>query len=144
MVPNILYYHAIGKIAFCLCDIWTASILRKILKKTCELESDKIEGLVALWALNPLIFNVSTRGNADTMVALMVVGVLSLLLDRSIWRSGMLFGFVVHFKIYPIIYALPIYFWIDMKRGSFFTKRRVQFTLISASTFFAIVGFFYL
>ncbi len=144
MVPNILYYHAIGKIAFCLCDLWTASILRKILKKTTELEAGKIEGLVALWALNPLIFNVSTRGNADTMVALMVVGVLSLLLDRSVWRSGMLFGFVVHFKIYPIIYALPIYFWIDMKRGSFFTKRRVKFTLISACTFFAIVGFFYL
>jgi len=63
--------------------------------------------------LNPIIFNVTSRGNADTMVAMMVAGVLLLLLNRSIFLSAVLFGFVVHFKIYPIIYALPIYFWID-------------------------------
>jgi len=78
------------------------------------------------------------------MVALMVVGVLSLLINRSTYRAAMLFGFVVHFKIYPIIYALPIYFWIDHNKGSFFTPRRVKFTLVSAATCLGIIGFFYL
>lgn len=101
--------------------------------------------MVGIWALNPLIFNVSTRGNADTMVALQVVGVLLLLLQRRIVSAALLFGFCVHFKIYPILYALPIYFWIDMNRKpwSFFTIDRVKFTLISAFTFLGIVGFFY-
>lgn len=34
MVPNVLYTHAFGKIMFSLCDIWTAIILRWILRKT--------------------------------------------------------------------------------------------------------------
>ena len=40
MVPNVLYAHSIGKIAFCLCDIWTARILRSILQKSTELKDN--------------------------------------------------------------------------------------------------------
>lgn len=78
------------------------------------------------------------------MVGIMVVGVLYLLINERYKSAAFLYGFVVHFKIYPIIYALPIYFWIDYGKGSFFTKNRVYFTLISAFTFLGIVGWFYL
>ena len=54
-----------------------------------------------------------------------------------------MFGFVVNFKIYPIIYALPLYFWIDRDEGTFFTKKRVMFTLVSAFTCLGIIGFYY-
>jgi len=113
MIPNITMLHSFGKFMFCFSDIWASYILQKILKKTTKFSAEKIDGLVLIWALNPLIVNVSTRGNADTMVGLMVVGVLNMLLDERYKSAAFLYGFVVHFKIYPIIYALPMYFWID-------------------------------
>jgi len=113
MIPNVIWHHGIGKVMFCASDILIAIMIKKILSLTTELSEKAISTLAAIWTLNPLIFNVSTRGNADTMVAMVVIAMLLVLLNKRIWLGGFLFGFVVHFKIYPVIYAVPIYFWID-------------------------------
>jgi len=55
-----------------------------------------------------------------------------------------MYGFVVHFKIYPIVYAPCIFFWLDHRKGIFFTRNRVRFTLIASGTFLGLLGFFYL
>jgi len=125
MIPNIVWHHGFGKILFCISDLLVAMMIKKILNLTTELEKSKINILAALWTLNPLIINVSTRGNADTMVVMNVIAVMLALLNRRYKLAGFLFGFVVHFKIYPVIYALPIYFWIDHHNHKFFTKNRL-------------------
>ena len=72
--------------------------------------------------------------------------------------AGLVYGLSVHFKIFPIIYSIPFYLFIDCDRKAiyegkkswfqviftnFFTKNRVIFTLVSASTFLSLTGFFY-
>jgi len=80
MIPNVIWHHSIGKIMFCFSDILIGYLLKWILEKTTELGWKAISTLVAIWTLNPLVFNVSTRGNADTMVVFVVLAMLVMLL----------------------------------------------------------------
>ncbi|CAO3580897.1 unnamed protein product [Absidia cylindrospora] len=70
----------------------------------------------ALWLLNPMVANISTRGNAESLLAIMVLGTLYLILTRRFYPACALFGLAVHFKIYPIIYAVPLLFLLDNDR----------------------------
>ena len=73
----------------------------------------------------------------------MVLMVTYHLLRKKYTQAALWFGLVVHFKIYPIIYAIPIYFYIDKERSTFFTRNRIRFTLVSASVFLFLTTFFY-
>lgn len=77
------------------------------------------------------------------------------LVQAAIW-----YGAVVHFRIYPIIYAIPIIFFLDDDYPSAFTRisyrkqssesllawlspERITFGLVSGGTFFALTGICY-
>ena len=62
----------------------------------------------ALWLLNPLVANISTRGSCDALEIGMVVGALACFERRLYGASGALYGLAVHFRVYPIIYAPSI------------------------------------
>jgi phosphatidylinositol glycan class M len=113
---------------------------------------------VAFWVFNPVTVGMSTRGSNDNIIALLVFASLYFLLKKQYVVAGLVYGLSVHFKIYPIIYSIPFYFFIDCDReailkgkksicslifSQFFTKNRVVFTLVSASTFISLTGFFY-
>lgn len=61
------------------------------------------------WLYNPYTFTISTRGSCDALIAVLLL----LLLRVLAWRgstlnnlfAGFLYGFAVHFRVYPIIYA---------------------------------------
>lgn len=169
-VVDILIHPLAGKFIFSLIDIFASWILFKILAniktyKTLKGEetSTLIENketinqnefrsisdkdatiLVSLWAFNPLAIAVSSRGNADTLISSMVLVVLYLMLKKKYVLAAICYGFVVHFKIYPILYALPMYFFIDNeKKPGFFTKNRLLFVFLSAGLFLALLGIFY-
>eukprot|EP00744_Colponema_vietnamica_P001746 GILI01002857.1.p1 GENE.GILI01002857.1~~GILI01002857.1.p1 ORF type:complete len:561 (+),score=74.53 GILI01002857.1:70-1683(+) len=57
--------------------------------------------------------NISTRGNADSIVCALVLATLYFLFKKRVVLSALCFGMSVHFKIYPIIYAIPIVFLLD-------------------------------
>ena len=72
--------------------------------------------------------------------------------------GGLVYGLSVHFKIYPIVYCIPFYFFIDCDRKAIlegkkslcsllftnlFTKNRLIFGLVSAGTFLSLTGLFY-
>lgn len=146
MVPN-LFWDGFGKTLFVITDILCAHYMRKILSLTTKLSANTIDNMTAFWVFNPVIISVSTRGNADTLISLMVLMTLYYLVKGNITKAALIFGFAVHFKIYPFIYALPMYFYIDDKKPKFmgiFTKDRVKFALLSASVFILFIGFFYL
>jgi phosphatidylinositol glycan class M len=111
-----------------------------------------------VWLFNPFSIVISTRGNAESLIGLLVVAALYCLLTKRLILGAILYGLSVHFKIYPIIYALPLVLFVkyhhqrghQQKRSgkkqedtfiSAFvdlfriTREQVVFTLVSGGTF---------
>ena len=80
---------------------------------TCRCSGTAAARYAAVWLLHPFSINISTRGNADALVGVLVLGSLHLLLRRRIRASAVLYGLSVHFKLYPIVYALSFYLFLD-------------------------------
>lgn len=121
------------------------------------------------WLFHPFSINVSTRGNAESLVAILVLLSLYpisapfrkysltfcryLIFTDNITLGAFFYGLSVHFKIYPIIYSIALYFFIDHIRptprnnqpriGKLFTRNRLVFFFVSASTFLILTSWMY-
>ncbi|CAL1596611.1 unnamed protein product [Knipowitschia caucasica] len=107
LTPNIYLFMAFGKILFILCDVLSGLLIYKILRLR-GLSSKTSLGVSSLWLLNPLPMGVSSRGNAESILAALVLGTLLCMEARRRTCAALLFGLAVHMKIYPVTYALPI------------------------------------
>lgn len=117
MTGNILLFESFGKVLFSVVDVVTVLLMNRLITMTSKSINDSTRSfLLNIWLLNPLTIQVSTRGNADTIVVFLVYLTLYLLLKKKYFAAALAYGFVVHFKIYPIIHALPMYFYIDHER----------------------------
>ncbi|OMJ95430.1 hypothetical protein SteCoe_1195 [Stentor coeruleus] len=137
LLPN-SWLFCFGKIIFILADLWTGLIILKILK-----HHNYSESYTAIWLLNPLVFNISTRGSSDSISSLLILSTVWLLENHKLTSAGICYGLAVHFRIYPIIYALALYLYIDHDKKSFFTYKRLKFTIISAGVFLILGTVFY-
>ena len=102
-----------GKLVFIAFDLLVGHLLYQILhnlghsKSTCQYSA-------LMWLFNPLCATVSSRGNAESVIAWLVLMALSLLLQGRIAASAVFYALSVHFKIYPVTFALPIYLYLGM------------------------------
>jgi phosphatidylinositol glycan class M len=115
LTPNLLIHPSFGKWLFALADIGVGALLHGILVRR-GMPAQRALWFDALWLLNPMVANISTRGNAESLLALMVLGALYLVLVRRFYPACALFGLAVHFKIYPVIYAVPLVCLLDHDR----------------------------
>ncbi|KAI9329885.1 GPI mannosyltransferase 1-like protein [Obelidium mucronatum] len=102
-----------GKALFCASDVAAAWSIARIngLRLRSNNNNHSLEAL--LWALNPFVAVISTRGNAEALIAALVLAVVLLLMRGRVAAAALLFGLAVHLKVYAVIYALPLWFYID-------------------------------
>ncbi|KAI9099886.1 PIG-M-domain-containing protein [Phlyctochytrium arcticum] len=166
LLPNVYLHPIWGKILFCAADIFVGWVIYDILiarglsvSRSCKYS--------AIWLLNPFIIAISTRGNAESIIAASTLAILwALVVCKNRHLAAVFFGIAVHLKIYPIIYALPLVLFLDenftnarMVRAenrtpeqmrsiytfisSLFRKERIEFGLLSGATFFLLTGWMY-
>jgi GPI mannosyltransferase 1 subunit M len=155
---NVAVHHLAGKIVFCILDVLMGMFMWSLIES--QNRNRKYTMLyVAFWIYNPVTVGMSTRGSNDNIIATLVFASLYFILKKQYVIGGLMYGFSVHFKIYPIIYCMPLYFFIDCDRKAilegkksfcsiiftnFFTRNRIVFTLVSASFFIALTAGFYI
>lgn len=150
---NHLLFYSFGKVVFVCCDLCVAFLIHQILALRGVGRSKRTFS-VSLWLLNPLTATVSSRGNAESILAVLVLLTLYLVMCKRLYLSGFFFGLAVHMKIFPVVYSLPLFLFIDDNYVTnadlgvsplesralqrFFSPQRARFSLASVATFTAI------
>ncbi|XP_075442152.1 GPI alpha-1,4-mannosyltransferase I, catalytic subunit isoform X1 [Ascaphus truei] len=119
LTPNIYLTELYGKLLFICCDLMAAHLINKILIHR-GVDSDSARWYTASWLFNPLPMAVSSRGNAESVLAVLVLLVLYYVQRRDLMKAALMFGLSVHMKIYPVTYLLPIALCLqtEMAHGS--------------------------
>uniref|UniRef100_A0A668AXY0 GPI alpha-1,4-mannosyltransferase I, catalytic subunit n=1 Tax=Myripristis murdjan TaxID=586833 RepID=A0A668AXY0_9TELE len=161
LTPNIYLNPMFGKLLFIICDVLSGLLMYRILCLR-GLGSQAACRMCSLWLLNPLPIGVSSRGNAESILAALVLGTLLCMEGRRLVWAAMLYGLSVHMKIYPITYALPICLTLrtpDTGAGeekerqtwrrllgfirSFLNQELLLFAGVAAGVFCGLTSFFY-
>ncbi|KAG0315317.1 hypothetical protein BGZ99_007528 [Dissophora globulifera] len=112
LTPNIYLNESFGKWIFTGANLLIGVLIQKILRLRGMSESRAVK-FNAIWLLNPMVANISTRGNAESVIGAMVLGSFYLIMKRRIGWGAFFYGLSVHFKTYPIIYSIALLVMMD-------------------------------
>jgi len=144
LVPNITVLPEFGKILFIICDLIVGYFIYEFLKMFKVKSKVMLVTLTSIWLLNPFVITISTRGSAESILDMLVMATLYCFATKRLTLGSILYGFSVHFKIYPILYSLPILYMLDGNYHGVKTKlinsSRIKFFVLSAGTFFLLTG----
>lgn len=132
LIPNVTLCEDFGKILFSATDILIAISIRNILaRQRC---SRPMKDFCAfLWLYNPLTLVISTRGNADSLAVLLVTLTLDFFQRDKIQLAGLLHGMSIHFRLYPLMFSLPMF--LSLRKDNRFLPNKDQWKLISNCVF---------
>lgn len=113
LTPNVWISSIFGKLVFILSDLLVGHLLYQILHKMGHSEVKCLYSAL-MWLFNPLCVTVSSRGNAESLIACLVLMTFFLLLQEKIAASALFYALSVHFKIYPLTFAFPLYLYLGL------------------------------
>lgn len=116
LVPGVLLHPVYGKVLFAAADVLVGRYVHRIVR-AAKFGERKATFCAALWLYNPVTLTVSTRGNADSLVSLLVVFVAHGVLKGRDAAAALAYGFSVHVKMYTVVYALPLYLCLQQKQA---------------------------
>jgi len=144
LVPNITVLPEFGKLLFVVCDLIVGYIIYEFLKMFRVTSKILLVSLTSIWLLNPFVITISTRGSAESILDMLVMATLYCFATKRLTLGSILYGFSVHFKIYPILYSLPILYMLDSNylgvKAKLVNSSRIKFFVLSAGTFFLLTG----
>ncbi|KAF2453858.1 GPI mannosyltransferase 1, partial [Lineolata rhizophorae] len=129
--PRWLWF-SFGKVLFAAGDVVAGVLIAAILRKSKDkgglgMDTEIAMRFAAVWLLNPMVAQISTRGSAEGLVDTIVVALLWAVLERRVKLAGVLLGLAVHVKIYPFIYGGAVLWWMDEERmGPISSSRRTK------------------
>ncbi|NXD79986.1 PIGM mannosyltransferase, partial [Halcyon senegalensis] len=118
LTPNVYLAEVFGKLLFVAGDLAAAVVVYRALRRRGVAASRACGCCAVSWLFNPLPMAVSSRGNAEALVALLVLATLYFVEGGSVGKAAVCYGLAVHVKIYPLTYALPIALHLQSKRCS--------------------------
>lgn len=140
---NHYFFYSFGKLIFIACDVLTGWLIYKVLSIRGTPQTLKLVSC-SFWLLNPLTAAVSSRGNAESILSFLVLLCFFFILRKWLLLSAIAFGLAVHMKIFPIMYSLPLFLFLDGNYAPntsvnslqrFLSPVRMKFTICSAATF---------
>lgn len=145
LTSNHYFFFFFGKLLFIVCDVLVGWLIYRILSLRGVSESLSLVSS-SFWLLNPLTATVSSRGNAESVLSFLVLLSLYLILCRRLFLSAVVYGLAVHMKIFPIMYSLPLFLFLDEHYTGcasrslqpllrLLSPARMKFTFYSAATF---------
>lgn len=112
LMPNSILHPSWGKFLFSASDLLVGLLIHSILKLRGVPENLCTYSTI-VWLFNPFTFTIGTRGNCEPIVCAIILWIIICLLNDKILQAAFWYGLVVHLRIYPIIYALPIILVLD-------------------------------
>ncbi|CAL5331665.1 unnamed protein product [Camellia sinensis] len=112
LIPNSIIHRSWGKFLFSVSDLLVGLFIRNILKLRGVPENLSTLS-VMIWLFNPFTFTIGTRGNCEPIVCAMFLWIIICLMNGNLLQAALWYGLVVHLRIYPIIYVLPIILVLD-------------------------------
>ncbi|XP_022847418.1 GPI mannosyltransferase 1-like isoform X1 [Olea europaea var. sylvestris] len=106
LLPNSFLHHMWGKFLFSASDLLVGLLIHTILKLRGVPEKLCTSSLM-VWLFNPFTFTIGTRGNCEPIVCAVILWIILCLMNDQLVQAAFWYG-LVHLRIYPIIYALPI------------------------------------
>ena len=133
-------WFAFGKALFATADIVAGWLTLLILRSPVGGGMDMTRALkfASIWLLNPMVATISTRGSSEGLLGVMVAALLWATLTRRIALAGTLLGLAVHFKIYPFIYGISIFWYLETP----FASSKSQMKTRPKSLFGRVIDFF--
>ncbi|BFZ12549.1 hypothetical protein BsWGS_15588 [Bradybaena similaris] len=111
LIPNLWLGSLFGKLIFIIFDILVGHTIYRLVTNLGH-DSSTARNCALVWLLNPLPITVSSRGNAESVMAYLVLMTLLYLVQGKVVASAVYYALAIHFKIYPVVYALPIYLYL--------------------------------
>jgi len=131
LTPNLFLHPAWGKLLFSVVDICVALLIRCLV--VAKGSSPRLTTwCVMAWVYNPLAIIIATRGNADSISAMLVLVTLLLLEKKYFFLAGVMHGLAIHVRLYPLAFSLAMYLSVHKHGPPSLIKRAACSTCRSA------------